>query len=244
MPDRFLALTLVALVALLPGAAFARLIPLNGNAFNQTTNPPTNDLWCNGGQIAGNVTKAATELCQDYTGSLVPTTPNVQNLGSAALPYANVYSVNAVVTGSDASGVAGTTGVSGTGGTAATQSSVLGVSVYGKVAVTGIVTSTIVPVNSSYETVMSTSGTTVTMTSTPNISTTTVVGGAVELPSGTYLVLSSTGASGVIFQDAGTLTGSQLQLGSATRTVTQYKTLTLIYDATDHFWREISFGNN
>ena len=72
--------------------AAARLIPLNGNAYNKTTNPPTNDLWCNGGQIAGNVVKAYTEVCQDYTGSFLPTsTLGTQNLGTAALPWNTIF---------------------------------------------------------------------------------------------------------------------------------------------------------
>ncbi len=241
----------VALLAILSIPASARIIPLSGNYYNLTTNPPTADLWCNGGQIRGNTTIAGTELCQDSGGNFIPTTPGTQNLGSSLLPYANIYSVNQTVTGSDTSGTAGTTGASGTGGTAASQSIVLGLSVYGKTQVgtasgqnTGVNVSTIVPVNSSYETVISSGGPLV-LTSTPNISTTTVVGGSVEIPSGTFLVISSTAATNsVTFQDAGTLTGSQLQLGAATRAVSQYKTLTLIYDATDHFWREIAYGNN
>lgn len=184
------------------------------------------------------------EVAVDVTGNFLPTVANAQDLGTSALPFRTVYSVTATNTGNETNGTAGTTNATGLGGTAASQSAVNGLQVFGKVALTGVVSSTSIPVNSSYETIMSTSATTVTITALPSISTSTVPGGSTEIPSGTYLVLSSTGASGALFQDNGTLSGSQLELGAATRSVTQYKTLTLIYDATDHKWREISYGNN
>ncbi len=251
--NRSLALVVAAALALLPGgAADARLIPnSSGNAFNLTTNPPTADLWCNGGQVLGNGTvKAYTELCQDSSGSFLPTsTLGTQNLGSSTFPFANVYSAAETITGSVTEGTVGSTNATGLGGTAATQNVTNGLTVFGKVAITGIVVSTTIPVNSSYETVMSTAGNAIIISATPSISTTTLVQAAgaatgTILPSGTYLVLSSTGASGITLQDEGTLTGSRLQLGAATRAITQFKTLTLIWDATDAFWREISYGNN
>lgn len=116
--------------------------------------------------------------------------------------------------------------------------------VLAKTSVTGISTGTALGVASSYLVVMSTSNSAVAMLMTPSISTTTTYGGATALASGTYLVISSTGSSGVTFYDNGTLSGSQLELGAASRSVTQYKTLTLIFDATDSKWREISFGSN
>ncbi len=104
-----------------------------------------------------------------------------------------------------------------------------------KTAITGIQVTTNVVASSSYETVVSTGGV-VTLTSTPNIA---------AGVSGQWLVISSTATGmGVTFQDEGTLTGSKLQLGAASRAITQYKTLTLIYDAADGFWREISYGSN
>lgn len=100
----------------------------------------------------------------------------------------------------------------------------------------GIYVSSTIPATSSYESLLSSASTSVLLTSTPNIA---------AGVSGQYLILSSTSsASGVVFQDEGTLTGSKLQLGAASRTVSQYKTLTLIYDAVDGFWREVGFGNN
>ncbi len=235
-------LPLVALAACLSIPAAARLIPdSSGNVFNKTTNPPTNDIHCDGGRIAGGSVLAYTEVCQDYLGDLIATsTSGTQSLGTSALPWLGLYNSGTQVSGTVGTTTAGT----GVGGTAATQSITSGLTVFTKVAVASINVSTIVPVNSSYETVVS-SGANLVLTSTPNISTTTVVGGSTELPSGTYLVLSSTSSTGgVTFQDAGTLTGSQLELGSTTRLVDQYNTLTLIYDATDHKWREISFGSN
>lgn len=217
-----------------------------GNCYVRTTNPPTSDIWSIGGQLRGGVPTVFTEIALDYTGSLMPTsTLGTQDLGTTSLPWRNL-----VNSGSQTSGTSGTTPASGVGGTAASQSVTNGLNVLTKTQVgtlsgqtTGVTVSTIVPVNSPYETVIS-SGGPIVLTSTPNISTTTVVGGAVEIPSGTMLVISSTATASVTFQDAGTLTGSQLQLGAATRAVSQYKTLTLIYDATDHFWREIAYGNN
>lgn len=104
-----------------------------------------------------------------------------------------------------------------------------------KTAFTGVYASTAIAASSSYETILS-SASTVTLTSTPSIATGV---------SGQWLVLSSTATGGsVVFTDEGTLTGSKLQLGAATRTITAFKTLTLIYDAEDGYWHEIAFGNN
>lgn len=119
-----------------------------------------------------------------------------------------------------------------------------GAFILSKTALTGISTGTAITYATPYTTVMSTSNIAVAMLMTPSIATTTVYGGATGLTSGTYLVLSSTGASGVTFYDNGTLAGSQLELGAASRIVTQYDTLTLIFDATDSKWREVSYGNN
>ena len=86
-------LAVIGTIGILSGVGFARLIPLNGNAYNQTTNPPTNDLWCNGGQIAGNTVKSYTEVCQDYLGDWLPTsTSGTQSLGTSSLPWLNTYS--------------------------------------------------------------------------------------------------------------------------------------------------------
>lgn len=202
------------------------------------------DLFCAGGRIAGNTVLTANEVCLDSSGNWIPTTSNNQTLGTASLPFSAVYAVNQTSTGSETVGTAGTMNAAGTGGTAATQSIVNGLQVFGKSAISGVVVSTTIPVNASYETVLSTGGAIV-ITATPSIATTTIVGGATNLPSGTYLVLTSTSSSGqVTLQDDGTLSGSKLQLGASTRAITQYKTLTLVFDATDGFWREISYGNN
>lgn len=106
MKNRFLSLfgllVCAALMSsLFAGKAAARLIcPASGSCFNQTTNPPTSDLWAIGGQIAGNVVKAYTEIVLDYTGSLYPTsTLGTQTLGSASFPWKTLYTVNQVTTG-------------------------------------------------------------------------------------------------------------------------------------------------
>lgn len=248
----------VAIMATLALPSNARLIcstattsSNTGNCYVRTTNPPTADLWSVGAQLRGGVPVVFTEITVDATGSLLPTSQlGTQDLGSSSFPWENVYTTVLTNTGNQVTGSSGTTSASGVGGTAPTQLINNGLDVRAKVQIgtasgqtTGVNVSTIVPVNSPYETVIS-SGGAIVLTSTPNISTTTVVGGSTEIPSGTMLVISSTATASVTFQDAGTLTGSQLQLGSTTRAVSQFKTLTLIYDATDHFWREIAYGNN
>lgn len=256
--NRFLSLVVAAIFALFSSyPAYARNIcstattsSNSGNCYTATTNPPTADLWSNGGLLQGGVPKVFTEITQDYTGSLYPTSVlGTQTLGTSSFPWNNIYATSETVTGSMNSGAAGSTNATGLGGTAATQNTVVGLMVFGKVAVTGIVVSTTIPVNSSYETLMSTAGNAIIISATPSVSTTTVVQAAgasagTLLASGTYLVLTSTGASGVTLQDEGTLTGSRLQLGAATRAISQFKVLTLVWDATDGFWREVSYANN
>lgn len=207
---------------------------------------PTNpDAWCvNGGSGNAGTSVTGAELCVDYSGNFLPTVTGAQTLGSSSFYWSNAYMQAETVSGSVTEGTVGSTNATGIGGTAATQNTTNGLSILGKVAITGIVTSTSIPVNSSYETLMSTDNTTVSVTALPSISTTTVPRGTTELPSGTYLILTSTGPSGVVLFDDGTLSGSRLQLGASTRTITQFKTLTLIYDAVDHYWREIAYGNN
>ncbi len=107
----------------------------------------------------------------------------------------------------------------------------------------GINISTTIPVSSSYEVLLS-SGANILLTSTPNISTTTVVGGTVGIADGTILVISSTGAATISLQDNGTLSGSQLELGAASRAITAKKTLTLIFNAALSSWLELAYGNN
>jgi hypothetical protein len=60
---------------------------------------------------------------------------------------------------------------------------------------------------------------------------------------GQIIVLTMYDSAGtVVLQDAGTLTGSGLELGASTRTVTGAATLQLIYDGTA--WKEISYSAN
>lgn len=98
-------------------------------------------------------------------------------------------------------------------------------------------TSTIV-VTSEYE-MLTSSGGSVTMVNTPTISTLTVAGA--NIPAGQVLVLgSSVAAYGFTFQANGTLAGSLIYLGSASRTVNNKNTLSLIFGP-DGFWHETSF---
>ena len=107
---------------------------------------------------------------------------------------------------------------------------------------TGVHTSTTIPVTTPFETVIS-SGLLILMAATPTVATTTAVSGPTALAGGTLLILTSTSATGgLIFQDEGTLTGSLLQLGAATRTVDQHNTLVLIFDSVAGYWKEIAFG--
>lgn len=118
MKNRFWSLFgLLACVAVLTSlwgrVASARLIcNASGNCFTRTTNPPTNDIWSVGGQVAGNLVKAYTEIVLDYTGSLYPTsTLGSQTLGTSTFPWLNLYA--ATVT-SGAGGLANTSGPVGT----------------------------------------------------------------------------------------------------------------------------------
>ena len=105
------------------------------------------------------------------------------------------------------------------------------------------ITSAITP-TTIWHTVIS-SGGDIQLTSTPNISTNTVLGGATEITDGTLLIITSTASAGsVIFVDEGTLTNSQLQLGSTTRTVGLGDVLELFYDADTNYWYEISYTDN
>lgn len=112
----------------------------------------------------------------------------------------------------------------------------------GESSTTGMYRSSAVVVTTSWESVIS-SGGIVVITATPSIATMTASG--FPLQDGTKLVLFSTSATGgITFQDNGTLSNSQLELGAATRALTLYKTLTLRWSAALGKWIEIAFGNN
>jgi hypothetical protein len=42
-------------------------------------------------------------------------------------------------------------------------------------------------------------------------------------------------------QSNGTLSGSQLKLGAATRQITQYKSIVLRYNSAESFWEEVAY---
>lgn len=106
-----------------------------------------------------------------------------------------------------------------------------------RTALSGIQASTTVLATSAFETVLSTGGS-VLLLSTPNI---TVSG----VPDGTRLVIVSTSTTGpIVFQDEGTLTGSKLELGAASRSVSGNSALSLIFDSVVGKWKETSYSAN
>ena len=203
-------------------------------SFGRLTTAASDDIWCEG--------PSGAEVCIDVSGNLIPTTDNDTTLGSSSLRWSDVRTLDATV--SDDLTVTGDLTV----GATLVHS---GVASFAKTAVGsvgsaagGITVSTTIPVTTNYESLIST-GSTITLTSLPNVSTATVVGGSTELSDGTFLILTSTAAyGGVLLQDEDTLTGTRLQLGAGTRLVDQYNTLILIYDAVDNFWREAAFIAN
>ena len=84
-----------------------------------------------------------------------------------------------------------------------------------------------------------------TLTSTPNVSTTTAEG--LALPTGKMIILVGTDDTDtVILQDDDQLAGTQLELGAATRTLGANDVLVLIWQAsasTTGRWLEVSFSN-
>lgn len=190
------------------------------------------------------------EVCMDYLGDVIPTTNLDATIGTTNFYWNSVYASSATLPGGVTLGTVGALNATGLSGSAASQTTTNGITVYKPYRVgtgtgsLGVYSSTSIPVAATYETVISSGLSSCSITAVPSIATATVVGGATSLPNGTFLVLSSTAGAGVILQDEGTLTGSKLQLGAATREVKVYKTLTLVYDALDGYWREISYGNN
>lgn len=203
-------------------------------SFGRVTTAASDDIWCVG--------PSGAEVCVDASGDLLPTTDNDTTLGTSSLRWSDVQTLDITV-GDDAtiSGdltLTGALAMSGLQNLAKTQVGTIGSAAGGMTVSSGI------PVTTNYQTLISTGGS-ITITDTPSVSTTTILDGTTELTSGTFLILTSTAANGpILLQDEGTLTGSQLQLGAATRSIGQYDTLILIYDALDNFWREVAFVNN
>ncbi len=240
--------------------AFARL---NGATTLTTVTQP--DIVCYGGSNQGTA-NTATEVCLDYSGNVIPTTDNAQQSGSSTLRWKDIEAVNlnsgggnltagtaaATITaaGNQTLGTVGTANGPGTGnatmptlhaivGSIQLKSQQVGTS---ETATTGIYVSTTIPVLSTYEILVSSGGGNIKLTSTPTISTITLVGNATAIPDGTFLVLTSTTAQVITLQSQGTLSGSGLRLGSATRAITIGNTLTLIWNAAMGQWLEIAFS--
>jgi hypothetical protein len=242
------ALSLSALFSPLPG--FARLTGTNPTG-------ASSDAWCVG--------PSGAEVCVDYQGNVLPTTNNDTTSGTSSLRWADVETVSLNAAGGNAAlgtsattltaagnqslGTIGTASAIGVGNASIGKyASVIGGIVTPSVAFglsgqTGVFISTTIPVLSSYETIIS-SGGNIKLTSTPTISTDTVAGGATAIPDGWILVLTSTATQTITFQDEGTLTGSNLALGAATRAISKTKTLTLQWNAALGRWLELAYGNN
>lgn len=98
--------------------------------------------------------------------------------------------------------------------------------------------STVIPTSLFTVIVASPNATAVLMTGTPTISTITATDGQ-------FLVLKGTSAvSTFTLQDNGTLVGSLVELGAATRVISNLKVLTLMFDSTAGVWLETAYGNN
>ena len=183
------------------------------------------------------------EVAVDVTGNFLPTVTNTQTLGTSSLLFSNVYANASTI------GAVGTANATGTGNaTAPTSQTVVGGLILSPSTVGtnpggasfAIFGSTTIPYISSYETLLA-SAAAVIVTAVPSISTRAVSGTGALLPTGSYLVLTSTSANTITLQSQGTLSGSGLRLGAATRVITVGNTLTLIWNATVGQWFEQSF---
>jgi hypothetical protein len=249
---KFFSILAVLSLGLYPSLAVARILPTT-NTLAQST-PDAFDSF--GGGCSQSATGSTITGCEDvidFNGNFLPTTANTQALGTSLLPWSNVYSVSVTPTGNSSLGAPGITlqPVSTTtalGSTAASQDSILGILVLpayqegsSDAVGFGVTASTVIPANASHVHIIGV-GTSVTLTSVPNVSTTTVVGGNTLLPDGTYLVIDSSDTAGnVIFQSSNTLTGSQLALGATSRAVTEGHVLVLMFSLAEKVWKEISY---
>lgn len=220
----FLGLALVAIVAIAVdrGIVYARVTG---------TGAPTVTETCWGAVGA--------EICVDTSGNVIPTTNATQSLGTTALRFTTAF-IN-TLTNSTSLVTSGTVQVNGVLSNGVTQVGTLSGGAVGQ----GIYVSSQILPTSNYITFISSGVGAGAMTSTPTISTTTTTQGTTGWPSGTFITITSTSSSGgIVLQDEGTLTGSRLQLGASTRQINQFDTITLVFDARDSFWREVSFTNN
>lgn len=103
--------------------------------------------------------------------------------------------------------------------------------------------STVVASAGLFQVVTSSGGGPILVTATPSVSTRTVAITGDLFPDGMVLVIASSGTTTntIIFQDEASLTGSKLELGAATRTLSGSAMLGLIWDATLGKWRELFY---
>lgn len=104
----------------------------------------------------------------------------------------------------------------------------------------GLYISSSIPFTSEYESVIG-SNTAITLTSIPSISTGPASGGCFTTPQ--YLVLTSSFTT-VTLQSNGTLSGSGLKLGAATRAIAPNNVLSLAFNPDTCVWMEESFSAN
>lgn len=185
--------------------------------------------------------------------NILPVTNNAENLGNTSNEWQNVETFKLNSGGSDITeGTAGVGNLQGTGqGTAPSQLAVAGTVVMqpfqfgtGQTGLLGIYVSSTIPVGSNYVLLLSSGGGgggNLVMTALPAISTTTSFHGATAIADGTLLVITSTASASITLQDNGTLSGSLLNLGAATRAITSKRILTLIFSKTLGLWREQSY---
>ena len=88
--------------------------------------------------------------------------------------------------------------------------------------------------NATFVNLTNTTGASITLTSAPTIA---------DGEDGMYLIIMNIAADNIVVQDQGTLAGSNLRLGAATRTLGTRDSLVLIYSADIGDWVEVSFNN-
>lgn len=181
--------------------------------------------------VAANTCQPSDMWCyQTGPSQSLTTVGRMDALGNLVLNGYETIAGSQTVTGN--SGVTGNQVVSGT-------NTVTGRTVYSRSTQTGVTISSAINTSSTFVIIVTTSpNATIVTTAAPTLSTTTAVDGQFVVIKGTSSVSTYT------FQDNGTLAGSLLELGAATRIVSDKKILTLIYDSLQGLWLEVSYANN
>lgn len=186
---------------------------------------------------------------QAYYGSGAGSTTAIFNLDGSG----NVTVTGGLtVSGKTASSVDGSFGASGASPTAISGNvtvtgnevvigtqAVTGQTVYNRVTESGVTSSSAIINTASFVVITTTNpAATVIDLATPTISTITATDGQ-------FIVIKGTSATATYtFQDNGTLAGSLVELGAASRVVSDLKVLTLMFDSLVGKWIEVNYGNN